>query len=269
MRPVRRGMSPISGDYKCHKVAKVDLISRISLGESDHIQYGRYCSYCEMPVGFKNLAVEHIKFKEAPKDRPDLKKYERPDLKGRWSNFLLSCSTCNSVKGTSPVFFQYFLFPDRDNTFSVFDYMPDGEIKPNRLHRPAIVSLAINTLRLTGLNKNIHECRDANEKLIITERKQERMQAWIVAESVRDLYKINPGSSDIENLILIIMLKTGFFSIWMTVFKDCPKIKNLFINSISGTMESDCFDCNGDATNAHSNKDKLEVSHFKQPNDKI
>jgi hypothetical protein len=38
----------------------------------------------------------------------------------------------------------------------------------------------------------------------------------------------------------------GFFSVWMTVFKDDPDMLNRFINAFPGTC-TDCFDVEGKA----------------------
>jgi hypothetical protein len=37
------------------------------------------------------------------------------------------------------------------------------------------------------------------------------------------------------------MVLSGFFSVWMTVFKDYPEMKNLFIDALRGTRESGCL----------------------------
>ncbi|HEU0014624.1 MAG TPA: HNH endonuclease signature motif containing protein [Longimicrobium sp.] len=51
---------------------------------------GAYCSYCEMPLA-ANLAVEHV-----------LPRKWFPELQLAWSNFLLCCPICNSIKGAYP-----------------------------------------------------------------------------------------------------------------------------------------------------------------------
>jgi hypothetical protein len=51
---------------------------------------GAYCSYCESPI-FSHLHIEHR-----------LPKSMFPEDAFSWSNFLLSCSTCNSAKGNDP-----------------------------------------------------------------------------------------------------------------------------------------------------------------------
>lgn len=51
---------------------------------------GQYCSYCELPLT-SSLAIEHT-----------LPKYWFPQNQLSWSNFLLACPVCNSVKGSNP-----------------------------------------------------------------------------------------------------------------------------------------------------------------------
>jgi 5-methylcytosine-specific restriction endonuclease McrA len=105
MRPVRRGLSPLSLDYADYQNAKPDLVARL----------GPYCSFCERPV-FTQLAVEHIQPKGLPQYAP---------LIGRWTNFLLACVNCNSTKKVKNVVLADVLLPDRDNTSAVFCYLPD------------------------------------------------------------------------------------------------------------------------------------------------
>ena len=68
------------GDVKSYGSARAALIAEI----------GAYCSYCEVPLT-SNLAVEHV-----------LPKKWFPALQLAWTNFLLCCPICNSVKATHP-----------------------------------------------------------------------------------------------------------------------------------------------------------------------
>jgi hypothetical protein len=52
---------------------------------------GEYCSFCELPLKGFLLAIEH----RAPKEL-------YPTYMIRWSNFLLACRDCNSIKGKKP-----------------------------------------------------------------------------------------------------------------------------------------------------------------------
>ena len=112
MRPVKRGDSPIIGDYDKYEKAKTELISRLD----------SYCSYCERKI-VTNLAVEHIE--------PKAGTYGQPKLEGCWTNFLLACVNCNSTKGSKQVLFNALFFPDRDNTFFAFEYLADGSVIPS------------------------------------------------------------------------------------------------------------------------------------------
>lgn len=51
---------------------------------------GQYCSYCETPI-LTNAHVEHV-----------LPKNSFPAVALDWSNFLVACPSCNSVKGDTP-----------------------------------------------------------------------------------------------------------------------------------------------------------------------
>jgi 5-methylcytosine-specific restriction endonuclease McrA len=74
--------------YKLLKSAKIEgygnsrraLITRL----------GQICSYCETPV-FSHMHVEHM-----------MPKNSFPSKALSWSNFLISCPTCNTIKGDTP-----------------------------------------------------------------------------------------------------------------------------------------------------------------------
>ncbi len=147
MRPVKRGPSPRTGDFESYRDARPFLVARLGL----------YCSYCERRV-VTQLAVEHLQ----PKDGP----HGRPDLKGRWENYLLACVNCNSTKGDKRVVFKELLFPDRDNTFVALTYQADVKVEPAQGLADPLREMTPATLALTGLDKRISEARDENGRLI-------------------------------------------------------------------------------------------------------
>lgn len=98
MRPVERGLDP--NPFQDYKDARDPLIQRI----------GDYCSYCENAL-HSEIDVEHVQ----PKSRP-------PYASLVWTNFLLACGYCNSVKGDNPVAIADFFWPDADNTYRAFKY---------------------------------------------------------------------------------------------------------------------------------------------------
>ena len=254
MRPFRRGPSPIVGDYSDYSDAKTDLISRFSSGMINGKHKVAYCSYCERVIT-SGLAVEHI--------QPKKGNYSHPMLIGRWDNFLLACVNCNSSKGSKGVFFDYLLFPDRDNTFKAFLYEPDGKIYINKNNNVVMQSLAINTLKLTGLDKTSRKTIDENGNLIAQDRINQRMEAWDIAEIQLNIYLKNKSNNGIREMIAMQMVTTGYFSVWMTVFSAHDDMKKIFVDSISGTRLSGCFDIsNNSCIHPHDNPDRLPTGRF-------
>ena len=216
LRPIRRGNSPIGNEiYPTYQKAKVDLIDKISSGwcnKGKHIS--SYCSYCERKIE-TNLAVEHIK--------PKGGEFGHPELKFTWSNFLLACVNCNSTKGAKEVIFHNLFLPDRDNTFYAFEYTADGMIKPRDTLSAINKTRANTTLKLLGLDKDTRETYSATGNLIAQDRGSQRIEVWGIAENALTEYLNNPT---LKELIIQLMLFSGFFSVWMTVFKDCTEMRN-------------------------------------------
>jgi len=241
VRPVGKGTSPIQGDFDKYEDAKVDLVSCL----------GSYCSYCERKIS-TNLAVEHIE----PKDGA----FGQPHLEKRWSNFLLACVNCNSSKGSKQVIINNLFFPDRDNTLFVFEYLADGNISPSA----SIINDILNkdkaneTLKLFGLDKTIRRTLDKNGKQIALDKMSQRMEIWGIATLSLRKYERNQTNQDVKDLIVENMIANGFFSVWMTVYKDYPEMKNLFIDAMNGTRNSGCFDNQGDTISPHPNVDGLD-----------
>jgi uncharacterized protein (TIGR02646 family) len=222
MRPIRRGGSPRHGDFNDYKDARAYLVSRL----------GNYCSYCERRIATM-LAVEHIQ----PKGLPV---YEH--LTGCWENFLLGCVNCNATKKDKDVHLNAILLPDRDNTFAAFVYSADGKVAPASDLAPDIRKMADDTLALTGLDKKISVMLDDNDKQVAIDRVSQRMEAWAVAEEVRNEVFANPGNSSVRKLAVDVAVGEGFFSIWMTIFEADADMRNRLIDAFNGTRNSGCFD---------------------------
>lgn len=225
MRPVGKGVSPVSGDFKKYEDAKPDLVSRLGL----------YCSYCERKITTL-LAVEHIEPKEL-----------KPELEKRWSNFLLACINCNSCKGHKPVDLSKVLLPDRDNTFAAFVYLDDGSIGIAEHLSASQRDLAKETLSLVGLDKPLQENLDANQELVALDRVSQRMQTVMLAQTLLNcLHEVSGESvaSVVRSMIVGHALDNGHFSIWMRVFDNEPDMKIRFIRAFKGTEASGCFDMN-------------------------
>lgn len=223
MRPVERGNVPLDKDgnpklYKKYDDARDDLIACL----------GDYCSYCEMKI--PTPAVEHIQ----PKSLAN-------SLKLSWSNFLLACPSCNSVKKDKPIdannLGSYF-WVDADNTFRIFRYekdlAPQIALHLNIFQR----KIAQNTLELTGLDREPTHPKLSKKDV----RWKERNEAWGKAERAKiNLQKNNTDA--MREQIIDTATSTGFFSVWMTVFEDDKDIRHCLIKAFRGTSQN-CFDQN-------------------------
>lgn len=223
MRPVRRDKSPQNDDFFPYGDAKPFLISRL----------GSYCSFCERHI-VTNLAVEHIQPKA-------LGKYAH--LIGRWDNFLLACVNCNSTKGDKDVDPAEVLLPDRDNTFASFLYGADGVVDVQPGLQPTVAAMATRTLDLVGLNAAKHSV-DENDEAVALDRVSQRRQAWLTADHAKGRLTAQPGNHALQTMAVELASATGFFSIWMTVFKDDGDMRRRLIDAFSGTEPSGCFDPN-------------------------
>jgi uncharacterized protein (TIGR02646 family) len=222
MRPVRRGTSPRANDFEDYDKAKPELVARL----------GPYCSYCERRIA-TFLHVEHIQPKTP---------HQYEHLIGKWENFLLACVNCNSTKLNRDVVLAEVLLPDRDNTFSAFDYRPDGKVVPAAALNPLLLQIAQRTLEMTGLDKNLLNTPDQNGKLVALDRVSQRMEVWSIAEDTRGEILAEPASYSLRNCTIRVALAYGFFSIWMAVFSDDADMKNRLIDAFPGTRETGCFD---------------------------
>ncbi|MDD2759371.1 MAG: HNH endonuclease [Methylomonas sp.] len=221
MRPVTRGETPVDSNgkpvkFREHSDARPELINRM----------GRYCSYCEihLPMG---MAVEHIQPKELYRD-----------LEKDWTNFLLSCPSCNSRKGIKDINTQNFnsyYWPHLDNTFLPFVYEKDRAPRIAQFLNIPQQQIATNTLKLTGLDSE-----PTNRSSVKDPRWKPRLEAWQIAEWARqDLDR--DSSEAMRNRIKETATTIGFWSVWMTVFQDDADMRRRLIEAFPGTC-SNCFD---------------------------
>ncbi|MBF0260758.1 MAG: HNH endonuclease [Magnetococcales bacterium] len=238
MRPICRGQAPYPDDYAHYQDAKPDLVARL----------GPYCSFCERRIATQ-LAVEHVQ----PKGRP-----EYAALIGHWNNFLLACVNSNSIKKDKDVDPAKLLLPDRDNTFVAFEYLPDGTIQPSELaNAKGLGDIAEDTLGLTGLDKGVLKSPDAKGRQVALDRVSQRKETWIIAEEARNDLEKSPGNPSLQDYIVKLAEKTGFFSVWMTVFREHADMLRHLVLGFVGTAESGCFDAQGGAVSPAANPDGL------------
>ncbi len=218
MRPVERGAPPedetgLPKQFNDYKFARRDLIDRI----------GEYCSYCEMHLD-ASLAVEHVK-----------PKVHHPSLGLRWDNFLLACTNCNSIKGSRNINPADYYWPDKDNTTLVIEYLEDGVVRAERTLPPGRREKADNTIKLTGLDRTPVENPAASDR-----RWMNRLEAWDIAmDSLNDLR--DADNPPMRRQIVRSAQAKGFWSVWMTIFRDDVDMRKRLIKAFPGTSR-ECFD---------------------------
>ena len=221
MRPVGRGPRPqaegVDIEFKEYPQARAELIERM----------GEFCSYCEMHLD-SSLAVEHVQ----PKQPPGAAAVDHVRALS-WNNFLLACTNCNSTKGDTDVDLSQYLWPDRDNTFRALQYSEGGIVSPAL--DGDLKEKAENTIKLTGLDKH-----PLNDPKASDRRWKNRRETWDVAvRSKKNLEECDcPAMRDQIELTAI---GHGYWSIWMTVFKEDPDMLRRFIHAFKGTC-TDCFE---------------------------
>lgn len=178
--------------------------------------FGRYCCYCEKRE--RKLDVEHI----APKSH-------NPSQILDWDNLLLACPVCNRdyKKNKNPSRAGY-VWPDVDDTFDIFEYHGDGSMTVNQSLSPQKQVEAQNTIGLMNLNAP----GGKNDEIRMI-----RMEQWNVASDLLDEYKRKKISIDsiVENVVA-----NGYWSVWMTVFKDYPEVTQKIADAFPGTLPKYC-----------------------------
>lgn len=206
----------ILSDYNPHGLAKTALVANL----------GMACSYCEDSSHVeRNLDVEHIQ----PKGLP-----QYAALRTKWSNFLLSCHTCNGSdnKDTHDVILGEVHLPHLNNTFLSLQYDAGGVVRVN----PALTGLSYQhaeaLFNLLGLGKNsISSCPG-------DKRWKKRSDDWDLANKY--LLKYNAGTVEIDTIIDLVKARGGW-SIWFTVFRGKDDVLEKLIDCFEGTAAR-CFD---------------------------
>lgn len=222
MRPVSKGKTPyLYTNGKPYGQAAKGLAARI----------GKYCSYCERLLDH-GMEVEHIQPKSVAAHKA---------LETEWLNFLLACKNCNSTKSKHDPGLDEWLIPDRDNTLAAFVYRKDGVIEVKAGLLPPTSAQAQKTLDLMKLNRKVRRVLDEKGNLVALDRRNQRMQAWLLAERWVAKYGARP-TADNADAIVDLAATGGFFSIWMAAFLAFPVIRQRLINANAFVgIEKTCF----------------------------
>lgn len=203
----------IKSDYKEYGKARKVLLAN----------FGNYCSYCEnYTANGATFQTEHVQ----PKG---LQQYAH--LKTAWSNFLLSCPTCNYKKGETDVIYEDIHLPHRNNTFLSLVYKEAGVVEVNPILSSQSQSRAQALIELVKLG-------DPDSETDF--RCGVRRHTWDKAQLF--LKKYENGEYELNDMINTIK-EYCCWSIWFTVFKDHPEVRKELIDKFPGTAK-DCFDAN-------------------------
>jgi len=226
MRPVEKWEPADHPDIKTiyprYQEAKPDLGRNL----------GTMCSYCEKAYADeRDLQVEHIQ----PKKYKDANgNYIYASLETAWSNFLLSCSTCNGRdnKDTKNVEYGKCHLPHINNTFLSLCYKAGGvvEVNPTLTGRSAANARAL--LELVGLDKSPKSSCSSDKRWQI------RSTSWDMAVRYLNMYKAH--NVQLETIVDLVQAR-GCWSIWFTVFKGHDEVRQALIQAFPGTAIS-CFD---------------------------
>ncbi|MFV8756292.1 HNH endonuclease [Nannocystaceae bacterium ST9] len=193
---------------------------------------GDYCSFCEIQLSAA-LAVEHIRCKDT-----------NPDLECEWDNFLLACPSCNSTKGTkvdTEEDVDLHVWPHRQRTFDAFVYEVGGVVRVAEITNPELAERARATEALVGLGKRPGEGLTRDQILRGSDRRyQKRSEAWDEAiEARNDLLEFDTPA--VRKHIVRSALARGFWSVWMTVFRDIEWMQAELCEVFPGTAKDRVF----------------------------
>ncbi len=213
MRPINRtnkfnpNGTPVEhnpwGDAKPHLIAEI----------------GDYCSYCGKHLTRSALAIEHI-----------VDKNTHPQFKYHWNNFLLACVNCNSTKSTKDTTALNPFMPHTDNLLCYIEILQGGTIQIKNGVNGINLQRSQTFINLVGLDRHPGH-PDLTDK---DDRWEYRLEAYDLAERQLQKYTSNPATTDIENIVTLAS-KTGFFTVWFTIFDAYNNVKDALIDAYTGT----------------------------------
>ena len=192
---------------------------------------GAYCSFCELPIRH----VPEVEHKEAKAKGGD-------EL--AWENLLLSCKYCNTRKGTivAKGDKEKYLWPDEDDTFHAFSY--DTEIP--KLNEEYLQTQGDNVKQKA---ENLFSLLQLDNVPLTPAVKDRRYTARSIARNYALSSKLGwdkvktsmDNKSDYLQQIRMLAESSGFFSVWMQVFKEDAEVKEALLEVFKGTRKEYCL----------------------------
>lgn len=205
----------IKSHYNDYREAKTPLV----------INLGKFCSYCEDAYHQqRDLHVEHVQPKGYTEN--GIKIYDH--LATQWSNFLLSCATCNGSdnKDSKNVILEECHLPHLNNTFLSLNYMQGGVVIVNPSLTGKSFLHAQCLLNLVGLDKSPKTSCPGDKRC------EKRREDWKLACRYKQKYET--GRIDIDIIVNLVQARGGW-SIWFTVFKGHDEVRKALIDEFPGT----------------------------------
>lgn len=215
MRPVDKGKAP-DKVFKKYQEAEPYQEERL----------GAYCSFCEFPVNH----VPEIEHKEAK---------ARGGEELAWENLLLSCKYCNTRKSTivGKGDKEKYLWPDEDDTFHAFSYdtdIPQLNEEYLQSQEKNVKEKAENLFRLLKLdNFPITPAVKDRRYAARNEARNYALSSKYGWDKVRESVYRQEYLEQIEMLAK----SSGFFSVWMNIFKDDMEVRAILMNAFKGTKK--------------------------------
>jgi len=137
----------------------------------------------------------------------------------QWSNFLLSCKYCNTIKSDHNDNLTDWLWPDLDNTDLAFVYSEERAVEPHPGQPLELQLLARRTIELTGLDRfpgGINEPTEADTRW------RSRKEAWDLAQKQYNDWVEAPVIQMARSIARTAL--NGHYSIWREVFQHQPVV---------------------------------------------
>ncbi|MCX8480404.1 MAG: HNH endonuclease [Sediminibacterium sp.] len=203
--------------------------------------YGQHCMYCNDRLQ-SNIHVEHLEAKS-------LGIISSSD----WNNLFLACSPCNLAKYTKTVDITTHYLPNVHNTQMVFSFIIRKHKKnskyacipiPHPILNDNQKMKAVNTIKLIELDRV--EQTPFKERKMTDVRWLNRFNAFELTKMQRKLWETlsTLEQKDIYlKTITPLIIKNGFFSLWINAFNGVPAVLEVIINAFPNTSKA-CFDKN-------------------------
>lgn len=193
---------------------------------------GDYCHLCERRVT-NAMSIEHV-----------LPQKHFPEQAQDWDNFLLICASCNGQKidtlPEQPIGDHYY-WPHLHNTAFAFEYSVDTFWfpKPNK-HAKVDEKSAQRLIDLYNLGQL--------RKRIMVDDLRAVYRVSAIKKAIDRRLEYLEGKATVEAIVSM-ATATGFFSLWIDIFKDLPEVRKALLAAPEfhlQALDPPCFNTDGE-----------------------